>query len=58
VSRTPDCPECKQGKHINCTGQALTEDDQWTTCACLNREHLTTQEHIERYGSFRAGGQS
>lgn len=29
------CPECRQGKHVNCDGEAWdTEADQPTTCAC------------------------
>lgn len=28
------CPECRAGKHDNCTTQVLDADDQWELCAC------------------------
>lgn len=31
---TPICPECAQGKHGNCIGETLNDDDQWVPCAC------------------------
>lgn len=33
-----DCPECKQGKHRNCTLDVL-DDDGWHGCSCLKRNH-------------------
>lgn len=30
----PTCPECTQGKHDNCTGQAMDGDDHLTSCQC------------------------
>jgi hypothetical protein len=36
----PDCPECAQGKHVNCTHEVLaTDGDYWVTCGCRNRNH-------------------
>lgn len=35
-----DCPECRQGKHRNCTGQVLDLDtDQWHECTCAEGGH-------------------
>jgi hypothetical protein len=28
------CPECEQGKHANCTGWALDEQDREVECMC------------------------
>lgn len=28
------CPECDQGKCGNCTGDILTDDDEWVECLC------------------------
>jgi hypothetical protein len=34
------CPECKAGKHPNCTGQALDADtDTFVPCVCGNLGH-------------------
>lgn len=33
------CPECKQGKHDNCTGQALDSHDNLTECFCSTKAH-------------------
>jgi hypothetical protein len=43
-----DCPDCEQGKHQNCTGEAWdTEKDEPCVCPCsLNRagpHHLRTK---------------
>lgn len=36
-----DCPECQQGKHVNCTGWALDEDtDDMVECGCAEGGHL------------------
>lgn len=36
-----DCPECRQGKHVNCTGWALDEDtDDVVECECAEGGHL------------------
>ena len=33
----PRCPECLQGKHVNCTGDAWDfEADEPTSCTCLS----------------------
>lgn len=37
-----DCPECKQGKHVNCTQMVLVEHDltdNYEPCPCKLREH-------------------
>lgn len=34
------CPECKQGKHGNCTGRILDETDDWAPCACQEAGHI------------------
>lgn len=28
------CPECRNGKHVNCTGWALDDRDEMVTCGC------------------------
>lgn len=28
------CPECVQGKHVNCTGMVLNENDEFVKCEC------------------------
>lgn len=28
------CPECRQGKHPNCTGWALDDNDEVIPCGC------------------------
>jgi hypothetical protein len=34
------CPECKQGKHQNCTGDAFDEDlDDIVACYCAETDH-------------------
>lgn len=35
----PSCPECVQGKHPNCTGDAMDEDDRFVACGCAKRGH-------------------
>lgn len=30
----PICPECAQGKHRNCVGEALDDDDRIVACMC------------------------
>lgn len=36
-----DCPECRQGKHANCTGWALDPDtDELVDCPCAEGGHL------------------
>lgn len=30
----PVCPECRDGKHGNCIGWTLTDDDAVTDCRC------------------------
>lgn len=32
------CPECKSGKHHNCTGWAIDPDDEVTQCECVEGE--------------------
>lgn len=39
------CPECRQGKHINCTGWAIDPDtDEVGYCACTAPEHPWNRE--------------
>jgi len=33
------CPECRQGKHSNCTGWALDDRDEITQCPCQQLGH-------------------
>lgn len=35
----PVCPECKNGKHQNCDGVALNENDTLDQCACEETGH-------------------
>ena len=28
------CPECRQGKHVNCTGETLSAADEIVPCGC------------------------
>jgi ribosomal protein S25 len=35
------CPECKQGKHYNCTITVLDSNDTWKKCPCLSNGHRT-----------------
>lgn len=36
-----DCPECRQGKHGNCTGWSLdTNTDELVECPCAEGGHL------------------
>lgn len=42
---TPMCPECRgQGKHSNCTGWALAENDETVDCECT---HEAGSERVE-----------
>jgi hypothetical protein len=35
-----DCPECRQGKHVNCTDWALDPDtDEMVECECAQGGH-------------------
>lgn len=36
ISRDPQnlCPECHQGKHLNCSEQTLDANDEWVPCDC------------------------
>lgn len=34
----PLCPECRDGKHRNCIGEALAADDTLVPCGCPNHE--------------------
>lgn len=34
-----DCPECRAGKHPNCTGWALDENDDTVECGCAQGGH-------------------
>jgi hypothetical protein len=34
LTAEPICPECAQGKHANCVGQALNADDEIVSCYC------------------------
>lgn len=33
------CPECGNGKHVNCTGWAIDEDDNVVDCDCTDDAH-------------------
>jgi hypothetical protein len=33
------CPECAQGKHVNCTRQVLTEVEEIEPCPCMEAGH-------------------
>ena len=33
------CPECRQGKHSNCTGWALNDQDELVQCPCKQLGH-------------------
>lgn len=33
MSDMPICPECRQGKHVNCTHEVLI-DDEFLPCCC------------------------
>lgn len=36
------CPECRQGKHVNCTDEAFDEVlDAVVTCDCATDGHLS-----------------
>jgi hypothetical protein len=39
----PDCPECAQGKHQNCTQMVLVDKgtmiDHFEPCPCKERDH-------------------
>lgn len=40
VTAPPACPECRNGKHGNCTGQALDEaTDELVACVCTADGH-------------------
>jgi hypothetical protein len=34
------CPECEQGKHVNCTVDTLTDEDEWVPCRCMLDGHV------------------
>jgi hypothetical protein len=34
LTAEPICPECAQGKHGNCVGQAFNDMDQIVSCYC------------------------
>lgn len=34
LTSDPICPECAQGKHLNCVGEALDEHDEFVPCYC------------------------
>lgn len=33
------CPECRQGKHVNCTSETLDEHDELVLCTCPDASH-------------------
>lgn len=40
VGHEQDCPECRQGKHGNCTGWSIDEDtDEIVDCPCAVGGH-------------------
>lgn len=43
-AETIRCPECANGKHVNCTGWALEEvTDDVVTCKCTDLMHPWNQ---------------
>lgn len=54
--RMDDCRPCKDGMHEHCVGVLSSED--WYTCSCRNRNHLSKEEYLDTLGSFRAGVQT
>lgn len=40
LAPTEDCPECRSGKHPNCTGWALDDADEMVECPCAEGGHL------------------
>lgn len=36
--KIPICPECKQGKHVNCTEMMFNEHDAVVPCKCTHQE--------------------
>lgn len=38
IDDVPRCPECRDGKHRNCIGEALAADDNLVPCGCPNHE--------------------
>jgi len=36
------CPECAQGKCLNCSEQTLDEHDEWVPCGCTVHERRLT----------------
>jgi len=46
------CPECRAGKHTNCVGWALDENDQETACPCAELKHpeLTLDDLVVAMG--------
>lgn len=44
----PECPECAQGKHINCTVDVIDLDtDAMERCACYARSHREEEKVSE-----------
>lgn len=40
MNHPEDCPECRAGKHANCTGQAYDADaDAFVPCGCQEGGH-------------------
>lgn len=37
---TAACPECRAGKHWNCTIETMDDDDSMTKCPCLAEGHI------------------
>lgn len=38
IANPPLCPECRDGKHRNCIGEALADDDTLVPCGCPEHE--------------------
>lgn len=34
-----DCRECQEGKHVNCTGWAIDDNDEMCDCECQAGGH-------------------
>lgn len=37
------CPECRDGKHLNCTGWVIDERDRVANCKCKERGHAPAE---------------
>jgi hypothetical protein len=57
MSKQRDCPDCEQGKHTNCHGDAWSNDaDDWVPCPCADTGHGVTYhvKHVSKPIQFEA----